>query len=93
MKKVIKDQLNHMAQQEQPKQVAYAERYLDATQELKLTASIDTIVPLNNSGPAFFANYDTKNSIDITQAGFYLISYFLSFEPKEDCTLKNIMIY
>lgn len=82
-----------MAQQEQPKQVAYVERYLDATQELKLTASIDTIVPLNNSGPAFFANYDTKNSIDITQAGFYLISYFLSFEPKEDCTLKNIMIY
>lgn len=73
--------------------VAYAERYLDATQELKLTASTDTIVPLNNSGPAFFANYDTENSIDIKQAGFYLISYFFSDEPKEDCTLTFAVKY
>lgn len=73
--------------------VAYAERYLDATQELKLTASTDTVVPLNNSGPAFFAEYDTENAIDIKQAGFYLISYFLSAEPKEDCTLTLAVKY
>lgn len=84
--------MGHRSQQEQPK-LAYAERYLDATQELKLTASTDTIVPLNNSGPAFFANYDTENSIDIKQAGFYLISYFLSFEPKADCTLTLAVKY
>lgn len=92
MKKVIKDWLGHRSQQEQPK-LAYAERYLDATQELKLTASTDTIVPLNNSGPAFFANYDTENSIDIKQAGFYLISYFLSSDPKDDCTLTLAVKY
>lgn len=67
--------------------IAYAERYLTLTQDLKLQAETDTVIPLNEYGSALFANYDTENSIDIKESGFYQISYFFSAMPKQNCTL------
>ena len=54
--------------------VAYGERYLDLEQELVLTKDKDTVVPLNLGEPAFFTYFDTENTIEIKQNGFYLIS-------------------
>lgn len=68
--------------------VSYAEKYLDDPQMLSLTAEVDTTVPLNSEGPALFANYDTENSIDIKQQGFYQISYFFSASPNNYCKLR-----
>lgn len=73
--------------------VSYAERYLDNMQELNLMANTDTTVPLNEIGPALFANYDTENAIDIKRQGFYLISYYFSGTVKNDCTLKLSVKY
>lgn len=67
--------------------VAYAERYLVTTEELKTQSGIEKIIPLNSEGPALFADYDTENAINIKQSGFYLISYYFSAMPKSDCTL------
>lgn len=67
--------------------ISYAERYLDTSTALSLTQDADTLVPLNNSGPAFNANYDTENAIGIQESGFYQISYFFSGNPNVDCTL------
>lgn len=73
--------------------VSYAERYLDNMQELNLIANTDTTVPLNSVGPAFFANYDTENAIDVKMQGFYLISYYFSTTTKSDCTLTLSVKY
>lgn len=67
--------------------VAYAERYLDEKRDLKLETQVDTIVPLTSNGPAFFADYNTENSIDIREPGLYQISYYFSATPKNDCKL------
>lgn len=68
--------------------VSYAEKYLDDPQMLSLTAEVDTNVPLNSAGPALFADYDTENSIDIKQPGFYQVSYFFSATPNNYCKLR-----
>lgn len=67
--------------------VAYAERFLDTTQELKLQADVDVDVPLTSNGPALFAGYDTENAINIREPGFYQVSYYFSAAPKTDCKL------
>lgn len=67
--------------------VAYAERYLDEKRDLKLETQVDTIVPLTSNGPAFFADYNTENAIDIREPGLYQISYYFSATPKNDCKL------
>lgn len=66
---------------------AYAMRYLDLNQELTLQADTDETVPLNNQGPALFAEYTTENAIDIKDSSFYQISYLINATPKEDCDL------
>lgn len=71
--------------------VAYGERYLDLEQELVLTAGQDTLVPLNLGGPAFFTYFDTENTIEIKQDGFYLISYFFSASPSDDCKITAMV--
>ena len=73
--------------------VAYGERYLDLEQELVLTKDKDTVVPLNLGGPAFFTYFDTENTIEIKQNGFYLISYFFSASPSEDCKITAMVKY
>ena len=70
---------------------SYGERYLDTQQTLQLTKDTETLVPLNNSGPAFDANYDTENAIGIQVSDFYLISYFFSGNPSVDCTLTFML--
>lgn len=67
--------------------VAYAERFLDTTQEFKLQADVDVDVPLTSNGPALFAGYDTENAINIREPGFYQVSYYFSATPKTDCKL------
>lgn len=67
--------------------IVYGERYLYQHQDLNLTAEVDTIVPLNNDGPALFAAYDTENAIDIKESAFYEIHYYFGATPKQDCTL------
>lgn len=69
-------------------QVAYAIRYLDEAQELKLTTAQETTIPLNKQGPFWSASYATENAIVISDAGFYLINYSLNATPKEDCTIR-----
>ena len=71
--------------------IAYGERYLDLEQELVLTAGQDTLVPLNLGGPAFFTYFDTENNIEIKQDGFYLISYFFSASPSDDCKITAMV--
>ena len=71
--------------------IAYGERYLDLEQELVLTAGQDTLVPLNLGGPAFFTYFDTENTIEIKQDGFYLISYFFSASPSDDCKITAMV--
>ena len=73
--------------------IAYGERYLDLEQELVLTAGQDTLVPLNLGGPAFFTYFDTENTIEIKQDGFYLISYFFSASPSDDCKITAMVKY
>lgn len=73
--------------------VAYGERYLDLEQELVLTKDKDTVVPLNLGEPAFFTYFDTENTIEIKQNGFYLISYFFSASPSEDCKITAMVKY
>ena len=71
-------------------EIAYGERYLDLNQQLSLTTNTDTLVPLNVVGPSLFTYYETENAIEIKQTGFYLISYFFSAAPNENCTLTVI---
>ena len=71
--------------------IAYGERYLDLEQELVLTKDKDTVVPLNLGGPAFFTYFDTENTIEIKQNGFYLISYFFSASPSDDCKITAMV--
>ena len=73
--------------------IAYGERYLDLEQELVLTKDKDTVVPLNLGEPAFFTYFDTENTIEIKQNGFYLISYFFSASPSEDCKITAMVKY
>ena len=67
--------------------VSYAERYLAKEQELQLSANVDSIVPLNETGPALFAEYTSENAIDIKENGFYEIGYFFSANPKDNTNL------
>lgn len=67
--------------------VSYAERYLAKEQELQLSANVDSIVPLNETGPALFAEYTSENAIDIKENGFYEIGYFFSANSKDNTNL------
>lgn len=63
---------------------AYGERYSDMTQRFNVVADNDTIIPLEQTGPALFTGYDTAYSIDIKKTGFYQINYFLNVATSTD---------
>ncbi len=67
---------------------SYGEKYLTKKEDLKLTASTDTIVPLNEIGPSKNINSDTENTIQINQSGTYLISFYFSAKPNKSCNLN-----
>ena len=66
---------------------AYAMRYLLSVQELQLPNQEDTVVPLKEKGPFLNADYDGENAIVIKETSFYLISYYLSAKPQNNCNI------
>lgn len=73
--------------------ISYAMRYSISNQQaLQLQQDVDTIIPLEETGSAFNASYDTANSIDVKESAFYQISYYLSGTLQQDGNLKiNVM--
>lgn len=63
---------------------AYGERYSNMTQRFNVVADNETIIPLEQTGPALFTGYDTAYSIDIKKTGFYQINYFLNVATSTD---------
>ena len=63
---------------------AYGERYSASTQRFGLTANIETIIPLETTGPAIFVDYDSSYAIHIKKYGIYQISYFLNAATSVD---------
>ena len=63
---------------------AYAERYSNNTQRFNVTADTETIIPLEKTGPAFFADYDSTYAIEIKKFGAYQINYFLNILTSAD---------
>lgn len=63
---------------------AYGERYSTASQRFNVTAGMDTIIPLEQTGTAFFTSYDTTYAIDIKKQGTYQINYFLNVATSAD---------
>lgn len=63
---------------------AYGERYSTASQRFNVTAGMDTIIPLEQTGTAFFTEYDTAYAIDIKKQGTYHINYFLNAATSTD---------
>lgn len=63
---------------------AYGERYTSDSQRFNVTADMDTIIPLEQTGTAFFVEYDTAYAIDIKKQGTYQINYFLNAATSTD---------
>lgn len=66
---------------------SYAMRFSYAAQDVNLVANTETTVLLAETGPAFLADYNSENGIDIKESGFYYISYYFNAIPKQDCSL------
>lgn len=63
---------------------SYAERYSNSNQRISLRANQETIIPLEQTGPAIFAEYDSSYAIEIKKYGMYRISYFLNVTTSAD---------
>ena len=63
---------------------AYGERYTTASQRFNVTANMDTIIPLEQTGTAFFVEYNTAYAIDIKKQGTYQINYLLNAATSTD---------
>lgn len=63
---------------------AYGERYSISNQRFKVVADSDTIIPLEQTGPAIFTNYNSTYSIGIRKYGTYLVNYFLNLATSVD---------
>ena len=63
---------------------AYAERYSTDVQRFNITAGTDAIIPLDKTGPAFNANYNSSYAIEIKKFGAYQINYFLNLLTSTD---------
>ena len=63
---------------------AYGERYSNNSQTFSLTADRETIIPLEQTGPAFFTNYNSTYAIEIRKFGAYFISYSLNIITSVD---------
>lgn len=65
---------------------AYGERYSNTNQRFNVTANSEIIIPLEQTGPAIFTDYDSSYAILIRRPGLYQISYFLSIATTVDTT-------
>lgn len=63
---------------------AYGTRYSNSNQRFNVTAGTDTIIPLEQTGPAIFTSYDSSYAIEIKKTGIYRIDYFLNVIPSTD---------
>lgn len=63
---------------------AYGERFSNSTQRFNVTANVETIIPLEKTGPAAFINYDSSYAIEIKKTGIYQINYFLNIATSVD---------
>ena len=63
---------------------AYGERYSNQNQRFSLKANVETIIPLEQTGPAIFTNYNSTYAIEIKKYGTYLINYFLNIATSTD---------
>lgn len=62
----------------------YGEGYSNSNQRISIKANTETIVPLEETGPAIFIEYDTNYAIEIRKFGMYQINYFLSIATSTD---------
>ena len=63
---------------------AYGERYSRESQTFSVTANTETIIPLEQTGPAFFTEYNSTYAIEIRKFGAYFISYSLNVVTSVD---------
>lgn len=63
---------------------AYGERYSRESQTFSVIADRETIIPLEQAGPAFFTEYDSSYAIEIRKFGAYYISYSLNVVTSVD---------
>ena len=63
---------------------AYAERYSNTNQRFNLIANNETIIPLEQTGPIIFAEYNSSYAITIKKYGTYQINYFLNIATSSD---------
>ena len=63
---------------------AYGERYSTSSQRFNVTANMDTIIPLEQTGTAFFTSYETAYAIDIKKTGTYQVNYFINVATSTD---------
>lgn len=69
---------------------AYGERYSNTSQRFNVKANTETIIPLEQTGPAFFVEYDTTYAIGLKRLGMFKITYFLNVATSVDV---NYVIY
>lgn len=63
---------------------AYGERYSESTQTFNVMADTETIIPLEQPGPALFIRYDTNFALGIRKIGMYQVNYFINVAPSVD---------
>lgn len=63
---------------------AYGERYSNKAQTFQITANRETIIPLEQTGPAIFTDYDSSYAIEIKKYGAYLVNYYLNVATSVD---------
>lgn len=67
---------------------AYGERYSRNSQRFNVTADRETIIPLEQTGPAFFTNFNSNYAIEIKKFGAYFISYSLNVVTSVDVNFE-----
>ena len=63
---------------------AYGERYSNKSQTFQITADRETVIPLEQTGPAIFTDYDSSYAIEIKKYGAYLVNYYLNVATSVD---------
>lgn len=70
----------------------YGEGYSNSNQRISIKANTETIIPLEETGPAIFIEYDTNYAIEIRKFSMYQINYFLSIATSTDTNIGLINI-
>lgn len=63
---------------------AYGERYSNSSQRFNVKANTETIIPLEQTGPALFVEYDTSYAIGLKRYGMFKMTYFLNIATSVD---------